>query len=72
MNTTHNIVYMSKEEEGAKPSFNEVVFEGVFADAVEHAKKLAMNAKFMLGQVLAKDGKVLATVAPQGSVHISQ
>ncbi len=72
MSNTHNIVYMSKDEEGAKPSFNEVVFEGVFADAVEHAKKLAMNAKFMLGQILAKDSKVLATVAPQGSVHISQ
>ncbi len=68
----HNIVYT--ETNGAEKGVNfvEVVFEGSFAAALEHAKNLANTAKnFLLGQVLAQDGKVLATVAPQGSVRLS-
>ena len=68
----HNLVYVHKaDDEASMPTFSEVVFSGAFNDALNHVVGLAKNAKFMMGQVLNKDGKVLATVAPQGSTHIS-
>ena len=72
MDNEHNLVWVNQaEDEAAKPTFTEVVFSGVFNDALEHIRGIATNAKFLMGQVLSKDGKVLATIAPQGSIHIS-
>ena len=72
MENEHNLVYFNKaDDEAAKPTFTEVVFSGAFNDALDHIRGIATNAKFLMGQVLSKDGKVLATVAPQGSTHIS-
>lgn len=72
MTKEHNIVWVDQPEDTAeKPTFTEVVFNGAFNEALDHILGLAKNAKFMCGQVLAKDGKVLVTVAPQGSIHIS-
>lgn len=72
METEHNLVWVNKaDDEADKPTFSEVVFSGAFNDALEKIRGMATSAKFMMGQVLSKDGKVLATVAPQGSIHIS-
>lgn len=71
MTQEHNLVYVHKEDEASMPTFSEVVFSGAFNDALNHVVGLAKSAKFMMGQVLAKDGKVLATIAPQGSIHLS-
>ena len=72
MDQEFKVACVHKADDGAaKPTFSEVVFSGAFNDAVNHVVGLANNAKFMLGQVLKKDGKVLATIAPQGSIHIS-
>jgi len=72
MSNEHNIVWVDAPENKAeKPTFRELVFTGVFNDALDHAANLAKGAKFMMGQVLNKDGKVLATIAPQGSIHLS-
>jgi hypothetical protein len=69
----HNLVWVDEADNKAeKPTFREVVFTGAFNEALDHVIGLAKGAKFMCGQVLSKDGKVLATVAPQGSSHISR
>lgn len=73
METQHNLVWVDKgDNEAAKPTFTEVVFSGAFNDALEKVRGMATSAKFMMGQVLSQDGKVLATIAPQGSIHISR
>lgn len=73
MDKEHNLVWVNKgDDEAEKPNFTEVVFSGAFNDALEKVRSMATNAKFLMGQVLSKDGKVLATVAPQGSIHISR
>lgn len=73
MDKEHKLVWVNKgDDEAAKPTFTEVVFSGAFNDALEKVRGVATNAKFMMGQVLSKDGKVLAIVAPQGSIHISR
>ena len=72
MKDKHNLVWVDKAEDSAKtPTFCEVVFTGAFNEALNHILGKAKNAQFMIGQVLSQDGKVLATVAPQGSIHIS-
>lgn len=72
-NTEHKLVYFNKADTSDEgPTYTEVIFTGAFNDALEHIKSLAFNAKFLMGQVLAKDGKVQATIAPQGSIHISR
>lgn len=73
MSETHKLIYATKKEDGPGPNFIEVMFEGGFIAAVTQIVDLAASAKaFILGQVLAQDGKVLATVAPQGIVHFTE
>lgn len=72
MANEHQIHWVDKSENaGEKPTFRELVFTGTFNDALDHIANLAKSAKFLMGQVLAKDGKVLATVAPQGAIRLS-
>ena len=71
-NEEHNLIWVNEPEaKGQEPDFREVVFTGAFNEALDHVVKLSKVAKFMVGQVLAKDGKVKATVAPQGNIRIS-
>lgn len=71
--TEHKLVYFDKSDKaGEPPTYEEVIFTGAFLDALAHFKKLASGAKFMMGQILSKDGKVQANIAPQGSIHISR
>lgn len=72
MSTEHNLIWLdAAEAEAEKPTFRQQVFTGAFNDAIDQVVSLAKGARFMMGQVLNKDGKVLATIAPQGSIHIS-
>lgn len=72
MANEHNIIWVSAPERNLGwPEFKEVVFTGAFNEALDYVANLAKNAKFQLGQVLAKDGKVLATIAPQGNIRLS-
>jgi len=48
--------------------FKETTVMGVLADAVNYVVDLAKQAGFVLGQVLAIDGKVIATIGPNGAV----
>ena len=73
MATEHNVVWVIKaDEEGAMPEFREESLRGAFKDALARVVSLASSAKFLMGQVLAADGKVLATVAPQGSIRLTR
>jgi transposase-like protein len=68
----HNIIWVNQaESRKGWPVFCEEVFTGAFHDALERISNLAKGAGFMVGQVLSKDGKVLANVAPQGSIRLS-
>jgi len=72
-NEEHNIIWVNEPEtKGHEPDFREVVFTGAFNEALDYVVNLSKVAKFMVGQVLAKDGKVKATVAPQGNLRISR
>ena len=74
MSTTneHNIIWVNHpESKKGFPEFCEEVFTGAFSDALEHISNLAKGARFMVGQVLSKDGKILANVAPQGNIRLS-
>ena len=67
---TQQIVWVSKTE--ATPDFNEMTFKGTFAEALTYAKALASDAKFMMAQVLAFDGKVLATVCSPTAIKLAE
>ncbi|KVP65667.1 hypothetical protein WJ96_04680 [Burkholderia ubonensis] len=72
MSNEHNIIWVNKPETKAGwPDFREVVFTGAFNEALDYIVNLAKGARFILGQVLSTDGKVLATVAPQGNIRLS-
>lgn len=72
MTDQHNIIWVSKSERKAGwPDFREEVFAGAFNAALDHVVNLANGARFIIGQILSKDGKVLATVAPQGNIRLS-
>ncbi|WP_060065542.1 hypothetical protein [Burkholderia ubonensis] len=72
MANEHSIIWVSKPETKAGwPDFREEVFTGAFNEALDYIVNLAKGARFMLGQVMAMDGKVLATVAPQGNIRLS-
>lgn len=68
--STQQIVWVNKT--AALPDFNELTFKGTFVEALAYAKSLATGAKFMMAQVLAFDGKVLATVCSPTAVKITQ
>lgn len=72
MSNEHNIIWVNKSERKAGwPDFREQVFTGAFNEALDYVVTLAKEARFILGQVLSSDGKVLATVAPQGNIRLS-
>lgn len=41
---------------------------GTIAAAFEFARNLSSKAQFLMGQVLGEDGKVIANVAPGGTL----
>ncbi|HDR9103381.1 hypothetical protein [Paraburkholderia sp. A3RO-2L] len=72
MAIAHNIIWVNQPAASKGwPEFREQVFPGAFNEALDYMVSLAKNAGFKVGQVLAQDGKVLATVAPQGNIHLS-
>lgn len=72
MTNEHNIIWVNQSESRKGwPVFCEEVFTGAFNEALDYIVNLAKGAGFMVGQVLSKDGKILANIAPQGSIHLS-
>jgi hypothetical protein len=71
MSNEHKLIWMSRAEPKGWPEWSEEVFTGAFSDALAYVENLAKGARFIIGQVLAKDGKVLANVAPQGTIRLS-
>lgn len=66
MNQANKIVWVV---DGNKEiDFKETTVMGVLADAINYVVDLAKQAGFVLGQVLAIDGKVIATIGPNGAV----
>lgn len=64
-----NIIYHVSSQGWS--GFHEMEVEGQFSAVLDRAKTLALTVPaFTLGQILAHDGRVLATVGQQGSVHI--
>lgn len=71
MTTRNNVVYVYRNESN-QPDFKEATAPGCFDDVLAFVKNLAATtAGFMMGQVLADDGKVLATVA-KDAVHMNR
>lgn len=71
MANEHNVIWVIAADDGAAPEFREESVAGAFKDALNRVVSLAHSAKFLMGQVLATDGKVLATVGPQGCTRIA-
>ena len=55
----------------AKPDFQELDIDGPLSNVLARARGLAEEADFVLAQILSPEGKVLATVGPGGSVHLT-
>jgi len=68
MSAAKKIVWVTQTN--AKPDFRELDLESALQVALARARDLAAEPDFVLAQVLAADGKVLATVGPGGSVHL--
>lgn len=66
--TDETKIVWASHTDTTRPSIQEILFTGSVTDALEKLQAMAHNAKFILGQLLAKDGKVLAT-AVQGAMH---
>ncbi len=66
MNQENKIVWVVDGDK--EMDFKETTFKGVLADAINYVVDLAKQAGFVLGQILAFDGKVIATIGPNGAV----
>ncbi len=66
MNQANKIVWVV--DGNKEMDFKETTVMGVLADAINYVVDLAKQAGFVLGQVLAIDGKVIATIGPNGAV----
>lgn len=64
------IVWFKKSSAGI-PDLVETDIEGNLESVLEHAKSLACDESFLMGQILADDGLVIATIAPQGFTRIN-
>lgn len=73
MRTEHRITWVASDAAKANGDLEiqEIVIDGSLADAINHAVELAKQARFMLGQILSKDGKILANLAPKGHIRLS-
>lgn len=61
------IVWFEQADDGM--DFKETTFVGAIIEAVQFIlQNLAEKAGFVLGQVLTLEGKVAATIAPNGAV----
>lgn len=68
-----SVVWFAREPAipDAPPQFHEHAHRGDLHTALEHALERSNEPGFMLGQVLAADGLVLATVAPAGACKLN-
>jgi hypothetical protein len=71
MTNEHKLIWANRADPKGWPEFQEGKFTGAFSDALSYMQSLAKGARFIVGQVLAEDGKVLANVAPQGTIRLS-
>ncbi|MEX3984319.1 hypothetical protein AB4Y45_35770 [Paraburkholderia sp. EG287A] len=56
---------------GSQPELHEQPHHGDFHGALVRAIAQSREPDFLLGQVLAADGRVMATVAPAGAVKLA-
>lgn len=64
MENKHHIVWVEQPDtRKGWPEFREEAFWGALADAIDYIMALAEGTGFIVGQVLAQDGQILATVA---------
>lgn len=65
------VVWMNSTLTSGPAQVEEEIVEGVLQDAVNFIRGIANEATFLLGQILAMDGRVVATVAPGGVVKLN-
>lgn len=56
---------------GLQPELHKQPHRGDFHGALSRAVAQSREPDFLLGQVLAADGRVMATVAPAGAIKLS-
>lgn len=69
MSEKKTIVWMEVVGEN-RTELQEEIFNGPVNKAIELAVEVTKKAGFLLGQILAHDGKVLASIAKNG-IHIN-
>ena len=70
MANEHSIIWVDQPQtHRGWPVFREEVFRGALTEALDYAVSLATGASFVAGQVLAQDGRILATVAREGRLR---
>ena len=72
MPSIHSIIWFAAPAQpGSQPVLHEQPHQGDFHGALARAITQSMDPGFLLGQVLAADGRVMATVARAGAVKLS-
>jgi hypothetical protein len=65
------IWFAAPAQPGSRPELHKQPHQGDFHGALESAIAQSRKPDFLLGQVLAADGRVMATVAPAGAVKLA-